>query len=119
MNEVVEGLSGAIVEGPWVCDYLWPVLSHNCWAKRVRMKYVNFDENDLQRRTITLSNLTRGVLYPLQNALRFCAAEPSNLDISPSECFHKLRYLSHVPDIMHRVSEDKLLYISFSRSDTS
>lgn len=38
------------------------------------------------------------------NALRFCAAEPSNLDINPSKCFHESRYLSHVLGIVHKVS---------------
>jgi hypothetical protein len=68
MNEVVEALLVASAEGPWVCDYLW--LSPNWGAERVR-KDLNFDENDLQRRTITLSDLTEGILYLLQMPLDF------------------------------------------------
>jgi hypothetical protein len=63
-------------------------LSPNWWAERVR-KNLKFDENDLQRRTITPSDLTRGDLVPPANALRLCAAEPSNLDLSPYRFFHK------------------------------
>jgi hypothetical protein len=45
-------------------------LSPNWGAEQVR-KDLNFDENDLQRRTITLSDLTGGILCLLQMPLDF------------------------------------------------